>query len=153
MGRPPQLALLMGNDHAGRVCSVRPGRSRPAEKNPPEASRAGLIRVIANALYIKSSGFNHIRSLQSFFTLHDVELNLLTFDEGFEAVFLNGGEMNEYILRAVFRFNESKAFVLIKPLHCTSGHTFMHPSFTKRSRAALLSGKIYCNKLHLSISN
>jgi hypothetical protein len=102
-------------------------------------------------LYLKSSDFNHIRSLQSLFTLHDVELDLLALHEGLEAFFLYGGEMNKYILRAIFRFNESKALVFIKPLHCTSGHTFSLPSFMKKSRAPLLSGKIYCKKLHLSI--
>jgi hypothetical protein len=50
-----------------------------------------------------------------------VKLNLLTFLQAAEAAGLNGGEMHEYVL-AVLAADESIAFGVVKPLHCSCFH-------------------------------
>jgi hypothetical protein len=48
---------------------------------------------------------------------------LLAFRQGFETTGLDGGMMNEYVITAVGRTDESKALGIVKPLDCTCRHT------------------------------
>jgi len=50
--------------------------------------------------------------------LSDFELNGLAFFKSFEAIALDCGEVNEYIV-AAFYLNESVAFFCVKPFNCT----------------------------------
>lgn len=58
--------------------------------------------------------FDHIGSLGTARAFDDIELNVLTFVKGFEAVALNSGKMHEHVLAAV-SFNKAKPLFSIKP--------------------------------------
>ena len=53
--------------------------------------------------------------------LHDVELNLLTFLEGAEAIALDGGVMHKNIL-AIRPAEKPKTLAIVEPLHCSLFH-------------------------------
>ena len=58
----------------------------------------GLVTGSGQWLYLKAWGtlrLGHVLSLWAFGTLRDLELDILTFFEGLEAVALNGAVMNE----------------------------------------------------------
>jgi|TARA_B100000749_G_C18166094_1_gene357899 hypothetical protein len=63
-----------------------------------------------------------VGSLKAFFTLSDVEGNLLAVLQSFEAVSLNFGEVREQVVAIVVRRNEAEAFSVVKPLNGTSCH-------------------------------
>ncbi len=64
---------------------------------------------------------NHVGCLEPFGPLGDVELDFIALVKGFEAIPLNGGEVNEDII-SVVSGNESKALLLIKPFYTTFSH-------------------------------
>ncbi len=84
-------------------------------------------RYIRRAIYIRSvveasrSNANNVRSVESFVSRLDLELDFLPFREGFEPVHRDGREMHEDIL-ATLLLNEAIAFGVIEPLHLPSGH-------------------------------
>jgi hypothetical protein len=57
--------------------------------------------------------------LRTTVALRDFELNRLAFFQGLEAIALDSGEVNEYVV-AVLDGNESIPFFCVKPLNCSS---------------------------------
>src|SRR4051794_19753667 len=53
---------------------------------------------------------------------NDFKRNLLPFVEGIHAGAFNGADMNEDILAALVRLNESEALLAVKPLHSSRRH-------------------------------
>jgi hypothetical protein len=51
-----------------------------------------------------------------------VERHLLTFGKARQSCALDCADMNEHILRAIVRLDESEAFLAIEPLHGSFGH-------------------------------
>jgi hypothetical protein len=51
-----------------------------------------------------------------------IEVKLLTLGEITHASLLDGGDVYEHILAAVFRLDETKALLGIEPLHCSGSH-------------------------------
>jgi hypothetical protein len=52
----------------------------------------------------------------------DFEGNLLALVEGAQAGAFDGADMNEDILAALVRLNETKTFLVVKPLHSSRRH-------------------------------
>jgi hypothetical protein len=59
--------------------------------------------------------------IRAFGTLRDFEFHLISLFQGFKSLPLNGGVMDEYILRA-FTFNKPKSLLIIEPLDSTFWH-------------------------------
>ena len=59
-----------------------------------------------------------VSCLRSARTFNDVEFNFLTFGQGFEAIFLDSGEVNENVA-AIFSFDEAITFFCAKPFYFT----------------------------------
>jgi hypothetical protein len=96
--------------------------------NPPGASSAGFAdrgRQGSFDLEVASGLLAAIR--------HDLVLELLTFIERAQAGALDRRYMNENILAAALRLNESVAFLRIEPLHRTERHVLISPLMTKDS--------------------
>jgi hypothetical protein len=66
---------------------------------------------------------DNVGSAGAFLATFGIKRYLLSFCQGFEATGLDGGMMNEYVIAAVRRTDESKAFTIVKPLHCACRHT------------------------------
>ena len=62
--------------------------------------------------------FGYVSCLRATSAVNDVKFNFLTFSQGFEAVFLDSGEVNEYIT-AVFSFDETITFFCTEPFYFT----------------------------------
>src|SRR5262249_25423986 len=62
--------------------------------------------------------------LQALGSLDDVELHRLAFLQAAEALVLNGGVVNEHVL-AVLAADETIAFGVIEPLHCSLFHVLL----------------------------
>ena len=62
--------------------------------------------------------WNDVLRLQTFRSLFDFELDLLSIIQRLVTVALNGGKMDEYIL-ARLALNKAKTFRSVKPLHYT----------------------------------
>jgi len=60
----------------------------------------------------------YVLRLQSFRTLHHIELNRLAFLEAAESIRLNGREMHEYV-SATLTGNKPVALGVVKPLYCS----------------------------------
>ena len=73
---------------------------------------AGLIRGALDVL-----------SLQTFGAFDNLKLDGFAFVQGFEALSLNGGVMNEHILAGILG-NETKSFLVVEPLDFATGHNF-----------------------------
>ena len=63
----------------------------------------------------------YVRGLPALGALYHVELNLLTFLQGPEAVALDGGVMHEYIL-AIRAAKKSKTLGIVEPLYSSLFH-------------------------------
>ena len=59
--------------------------------------------------------------LQTFFSVHKLEVHILTFFECFVALTENGTVMNEDVLAALAG-DEAIPFFVIEPLHFAAGH-------------------------------
>ena len=57
---------------------------------------------------------------RTFLALLDVEAHFLTFVECLITVASDCGVMDEYVLSAIFRSDETKTFRRVEPLNCTS---------------------------------
>ncbi|GAF25997.1 shikimate 5-dehydrogenase [Moorella thermoacetica Y72] len=62
--------------------------------------------------------FYYIGCLGTTRSFHDVKLDLLSLSQGFETLFLDGGEVDEHVL-AVFPFNKAVPLLRVKPFHLT----------------------------------
>ena len=62
------------------------------------------------------------RASPAFLALAHVEPDLLTLGEGGVAVHPNLGVMDENVLSAAVRRDESEAFLFVKPFHCSCTH-------------------------------
>jgi hypothetical protein len=81
-----------------------------------DAAKREQHREVASGLKVLGS------SLAAALVLHDFERDLLTFVQGLHAGTLHGRDVNEHILAAVIRLNETKAFLGVEPLHGSSAH-------------------------------
>src|SRR5258706_1018353 len=63
-------------------------------------------------------GNRDVRRLESFGTLHEVELDLGTFGQGTEPFRLNRRKVNEHVLAALGG-DEAEALRIVEPLDCT----------------------------------
>ena len=61
----------------------------------------------------------------AFFALADFELNLLVLVECRVTVDLNFGVMDEQIVAAVIRTNETETLACVEPLYCTCTHNIL----------------------------
>lgn len=64
---------------------------------------------------------HHIGCLGTLGALGNIELYLISFIEGFETVFFNGGEMYEDI-SSVISGDKPITLLLVEPFHTTFGH-------------------------------
>src|SRR5689334_15410271 len=64
----------------------------------------------------------HARSLGALRALGDFELHALAFLQAAEALGVDGREMDEHVLPAVFRRDEAKALGVVEPLDRTETH-------------------------------
>jgi len=62
----------------------------------------------------------HIDCRWTFLALLDIEAHFLTFVECLVTIACNCGVVNEYVLAAIFRSDETETFRRVKPLNCTS---------------------------------
>ena len=69
---------------------------------------------------------NNVGSCGTFGTVYDLKLDPSPFIKGFIALAINGRMMNENIT-AFIRFNKTKTFCRIKPLHFTFNHFTILP--------------------------
>ena len=87
--------------------------SRTAQKKP------AIKRLPAQKVYFTFRlAFNYVSCLRSARTFNDIEFNFLTFGQGFEAIFLDSGEVNENVA-AIFSFDEAITFFCAKPFYFT----------------------------------
>src|SRR6478672_4362678 len=63
----------------------------------------------------------YVLSLPALGSLHDVELNRLTFLKAAESVRLDGGEVDENVL-AILAADKSKTLSVVEPLYCSLFH-------------------------------
>jgi hypothetical protein len=59
---------------------------------------------------------------RAFLALSDLKLNLLSFSQRLEAGALNRGMMDENVLAAIFRADETEALAVVKPLDGACNH-------------------------------
>ena len=71
-------------------------------------------------LSIRESGY--VESARALGAGDDLELDLVTFSQGAEAIALDRGLVDEDVLAAVVWLNEAKAFLGVEPFHCAGGH-------------------------------
>src|SRR5712671_5645713 len=70
-----------------------------------------------------SAGLADVRRLRTLVALLQLELHLLTLGEAAEALRLDRGVVDEDVLPAAVRSDETKALRVIEPLHCTGRHS------------------------------
>src|SRR5262245_22284168 len=81
-------------------------------------ARLGLDQSTRRALADRSN----VRGLKALQTLDGVELHLLPFRQGAEALPLNCAVMTENVLTPIVLGNETEALRIIEPLHRASCH-------------------------------
>src|SRR5258708_30538033 len=84
-------------------------RAAPGELQRRDAKRA-------------SAGFAHVGRLRTLGTLGDLVLNLLAFREAAEALRLDCGVVDEYVLAAPVRRDEAESLRIVEPLHGPRRH-------------------------------
>jgi len=72
----------------------------------------------SSLFYCPNLQWNHILRLWAFLAISDVELNLLTIGQSFEAIALDGAEMNEHI-GAIFTLDKAESLGFVKPFNST----------------------------------
>lgn|SRR5215813_8914591 len=65
----------------------------------------------------------NVHGLRAFLSLLGLVFYVVAFLQGAEAAGLNRRLMHKQILAAVIRSDESEAFLIVKPLHCSSCHS------------------------------
>jgi len=86
-------------------------------------SASGPVNCCRGASRPRSgSGCLNIRSLFALGALGDLELDLLAFLEGFEAIHLDGGKVREKVFTAIIRRDESVTLSVVEPFDGTSCH-------------------------------
>ena len=88
---------------------------RPAAGSAPEETESDLA---------------DLARLQTFLALLGLELHTLTFCEVAEALHLDLGLVNEEVIPAAVRRNETKALFGVEPLNCTYTHNCHSLKFT-----------------------
>jgi len=58
-------------------------------------------------------------------TLNNIKGHAVSFGEGFKAIALNFGEMNEHV-RSVVLLDKTETLGVVEPLHCTFCHLLLH---------------------------
>ncbi len=86
---------------------------KPADK----CQRVLYLHIIQAGL----ADFLNVSRLEAFRTLCDVKSNFITFSEGFEAVALDSGEVNENVL-ATFLLNKTETLSVVEPFNFTLCH-------------------------------
>jgi hypothetical protein len=97
------------------------GRAIATRKKSPTKIRRALFRIYAK-FYLNSA---HVSRLRTFLSLGDLKAYAIPLAERFKAIPLNLRKMNEYI-RSIVLLNKTKTFCVVKPLHCTFCHFFLH---------------------------
>src|SRR5712692_3654712 len=69
-----------------------------------------------------SAGFAHVGRLRTLGTLGDLVLYLLAFREAVEALRLDCGVVDEYVLAAAVRRDETESLRIVEPLHDPGRH-------------------------------
>src|SRR5207248_11542451 len=69
-----------------------------------------------------SAGFAHVGRLRTLGTLGDLVLYLLAFREAAEALRLDCGVVDEYVLAAAVRRDETESLRIVEPLHDPGRH-------------------------------
>ena len=87
---------------------------------------AGQLRLRLGAL--------DVLGLQAFGAFDNLKLDGFPFVQGFEALSLNSGVMNEHILAGLLG-NETKTFFVVEPLDFTTGHNLLLFSEAKKKHA------------------
>jgi len=112
MSRPASLG------RAGRV-----GRfslfTRLEKITPPAVSDRGRV---SEALFLRVQALD-VLCLGALRATSHIELDLFPLGEGLEALALDSGMMNEYV-RAAVLLNETKALLVIEPLHFSLRHWY-----------------------------
>src|SRR5688572_16798598 len=87
---------------------------RSRKREPPREVIAGRLFHFCDG-----SGLDlvDVRSLRTLRLVDDVELDLIALGQRLEAIALDRAEMNEAVLAAVLRRDESKTLGIIEPLH------------------------------------
>src|SRR3954449_9839600 len=85
---------------------------------PPGPRR--LLKCLEIARVLPLPDVRCLRALRSFSHL---ELDLLAFGETAETFHLDGGVVDEHVLRSAIRSNETIALCVVEPLHSTSCHS------------------------------
>ena len=96
----------------GKLLRSRPDREQKSGVKYEGSFAAGLIRGALDVL-----------SFQAFGAFDNLKLHGFPFVQGFEALTLNGGVMNEHILAGILG-NETKTFFVVEPLDFATGHNF-----------------------------
>ena len=94
----------------GKLLLSRPNREQKSGMKCEGGFAAGLIRGALDVL-----------SFQTFGAFDNLKLDGFPFVQGFEALTLNGGVMNEHILAGILG-NETKTFFVVEPLDFAAGH-------------------------------
>jgi hypothetical protein len=77
----------------------------------------------------------HIVCCRAFLALRNIKADALTFMQRLETLGLNGAVMNKHITTVIL-FDETEAFLLIKPLYFTFWHR-LNPPFSKFSQSRI----------------
>jgi len=111
---------------------------RGTKKNRLPVRRAGSVFDESTELEL-----HHFVRRRTLLALNDFELDLVTLGQGLEALSLDRGMMNEDVLGAIFRGDETKSLVVVEPLHGSSDshiHHFLQsvPEFARSVTAGTL---------------
>src|SRR3954449_4237682 len=105
-------------------------RVGPDRQNAKPAQPVGLSRHASHSSQFvkrpfRSSGQRQV--FRAYLAAHLVFLefvrNLLAFSQPTKTGALDGADVNEHILAAIARLNESKALLTVEPLHCSGSHS------------------------------
>src|SRR3954468_2679838 len=103
-----------------------------------DRTRGVVRRLAAEREASRSPDLAHVRGLRPLGALLEFEFHLLAFRQAPEPLRLDGGVVDEHVLAAVVRRDESEALRIIEPLHgpvrhCSHSPSGMHPSIPART--------------------
>ena len=114
------LALAGSN---GKWVTRSSQSARPVIECASKSRRPSLVRDWASINQRRElADRSNVRGLEALRTLDGVELHLLPFRQGAEALPLNCAVMTENVLTPIVLGNETEALRIIEPLHCASCH-------------------------------
>ena len=132
---PPTIDV--GGFFAGKE-GFAPGEISPTARCG-QGSSCGLPLLLAVR---KSDGLQILgRALAGAFVLHDLEAELLAFDDGAEAGALHSRNMDENVRSAVVGLDEAEAFGRVEELDSSSNHDDFLIAHRKYVRQAFTQGK------------